>query len=70
LGVAPGVDNGWLALARAPDWALQAEANGFEQPRDMRRMIADPKGSLDDQANAGARPDLAAQAVGFGPTSQ
>src|ERR1051326_3126936 len=67
LLVLPG-GNGLLIALRCPlDRLLPAQAYGPQEAADMRRMIADAKGSPDDLGYPFGRPNLAAIAVGFGP---
>ena len=64
--LAPVLDRLLVALARASDRLLAAEADGFENTTDMANMIADAKGLPNKLGNAGARPDSPAKPESFG----
>jgi hypothetical protein len=64
------LDGALVALRRAGNRLLDAVAHGMQEPADVRRMVADAEGALDDHGDALARPNLPAEPVRLGSPLQ
>jgi hypothetical protein len=66
----PGLDLGWVALRRPDLRLLDAQAEGPQEAIDVRGVITDPEGPLDQRGDPRGGPDVATEAVGFGAFRQ
>jgi hypothetical protein len=58
----------FVALAGAPGGLLRAPAEHLAQAAHMARVVRDTECQLHDGGDTAAGPDLAPEAIGFGPT--
>jgi hypothetical protein len=66
----PGLDLGLVALRRPDLRLLDAQAEGPQEAIDVRGVITDPEGPLDQRGDPRGAPDVAPEAVGFGAFRQ